>query len=121
MTTFEMTRKDARKARDGGIKKGDTVYTIETSDTPLKGEQLIQSWHFNRFDRFFRTAMCGSMSAEALVLNYGPVYTEHPSPDGRIRCMFEKDALVPEVHLTPAELIELQESDKKRRRKPARR
>lgn len=115
MPVYKMSRKDAKKARDR-IKQGDVVYTIETSDTPLKAEQLIKSWRFDGYCHLMRVAKCGHMSPEYLVLNYGPVYTEHPSPNGHIRCLFEDDAQMPELHVTPDDLMKIRAMrDKKRK------
>ncbi|SHL74765.1 hypothetical protein [Streptomyces yunnanensis] len=113
MTEWERSKRGAKKfARE--VELGKTYYIIMTSTNPWGDEPVWTSYVFDHRQVFTGGAMSGSMSAEGLCLNYGPVYDEKPG--SHIRPMCERDD--DQLYATPADIVQVRKS---RDKKPARR
>lgn len=113
MTVWERSKRGAKQfARE--VELGKTYYYIQTAVYPWGEERVWSSIVFDHHQLFTGGAMSGSMSAQGLCLNYGPVYDTKPGRHVRPICERDDD----EVYATPADILKVRES---RRKKAARR
>lgn len=112
MTEWESSKRGAKKfARE--VEIGKTYYVVLTATYPWGDEKVWVSYVFDHRQMFTGGAMTGSMSAQGLCLNYGPVYDEKP---GRhIRPMFECDD--DQVYATPADILQVRNSRREKVRR----
>ncbi|MGW2010888.1 hypothetical protein [Streptomyces nigrescens] len=112
MTIWERSKRGAKKfARE--VQLGKTYYYIETTKNPWGEEEVWSSIVFDHHQVFTGGAMSGSMSAQGLCLNYGPVYDEQPGRHIRPKFECDDDA----VYATPGDILQV----RGRRRERARR
>lgn len=82
MTTYQRTRRDAKKA-SREARKGDTLWVIvdvATNIAPYEDGQLLKEYKVTGTHPLLGGAIiCGALSVEQLVLNDGPVYTTRPA------------------------------------------
>lgn len=112
MTVWERSKRGAKKfARE--VEIGKTYYIIQTTANPWGDELVWSAYVFDHRQVFTGAAMSGSMSAQGLCLNYGPVYDAKPGRHIRPICERDDD----EVYATPGDILKVRNSrrDKARR------
>ncbi|MEU1071905.1 MULTISPECIES: hypothetical protein [unclassified Streptomyces] len=80
MTTYQRTRRDAKKA-SRELKKGDTFYVIlDVADrvAPYEDRQLYSEYTVTGDHPLLGGAMVGGQSVEGIVLRDGPIQTRPP-------------------------------------------
>lgn len=81
VTTYQRTRRDAKKA-GREARKGDSLWVIAdvaTNLAPYEDGQLLKEYKVTGTHPLLGGAMIGGHSVEWLVLNEGPVYTTRPA------------------------------------------
>lgn len=94
MTTYQRTRRDAKKA-GRECRKGDTLWTeveVARNLAPYEDSTLLKEYKVTGTHPLLGGAMIGGHSVEWLVLNEGPVYTSRPAG---VRAVHEPAPQVP--------------------------